>query len=84
MKTNHSSEFLGTEKISKLLFSFSMPCLYRYWLAVSIISRLLFFGFLIGFSSGWGGISFLFKLYNAFANDFRVLRSDLHIKNEDK
>lgn len=70
MKTNHSSEFLGTEKISKLLFSFSMPAFIA-MLASGIynIVDTIFIGKGIG-TLAVGGVGIVFPiqtLYNAFA-----------------
>ncbi|MBQ1769371.1 MAG: MATE family efflux transporter [Turicibacter sp.] len=70
MKTNHSSEFLGTEKISKLLFSFSMPAFIA-MLASGIynIVDTIFVGKGIG-TLAVGGIGVVFPiqtLYNAFS-----------------
>ncbi len=70
MKTNHSSEFLGTEKISKLLFSFSMPAFIA-MLASGIynIVDTIFIGKGIG-TLAVGGVGIVFPiqtLYTAFA-----------------
>lgn len=70
MKTNHSSEFLGTEKINKLLFSFSMPAFIA-MLASGIynIVDTIFIGKGIG-TLAIGGVGVVFPiqtLYNAFA-----------------
>ena len=70
MKTNHSSEFLETEKISKLLFSFSMPAFIA-MLASGIynIVDTIFIGKGLG-TLAVGGVGIVFPiqtLYNAFA-----------------
>lgn len=70
MKTNHSSEFLGTEKISKLLFSFSMPAFIAMLVSgIYNIVDTIFIGKGIG-TLAVGGVGIVFPiqtLYTAFA-----------------
>lgn len=70
MKANHNSEILGTEKISKLLFSFSMPAFIA-MLASGVynIVDTIFIGKGIG-TLAVGGVGIVFPiqtLYTAFA-----------------
>ena len=91
MKTNHSSEFLGTEKISKLLFSFSMPAFIA-MLASGIynIVDTIFIGKGIG-TLAVGGVGIVFPiqtLYNAFAQMISIgaasaISSSLGEKKDD-
>ena len=74
MKTNHSSEFLGTEKISKLLFSFSMPAFIAMLASgiYNIVDTIFIGKGNWNFSSRWGGhcLSYSNVIQCFRANDF--------------